>query len=72
MRSLRPWSFPLGHFSSRNPASKASERGRLHPALPVEGATQAPIIEIERDLFNQVSICCESGLKQILGIFSQN
>ena len=27
------------------PASKASERGRLHPALPVEGATRAPTIE---------------------------
>jgi UDP-N-acetylmuramate: L-alanyl-gamma-D-glutamyl-meso-diaminopimelate ligase len=27
------------------PASKASVRGRLHPALPVEGATQAPIID---------------------------
>ncbi|MBI2339759.1 MAG: aldo/keto reductase [Deltaproteobacteria bacterium] len=25
-------------------ASKASERGRLHPALPVEGATRAPLI----------------------------
>jgi MFS family permease len=27
------------------PASKASERGRLHPALPAEGATRAPIME---------------------------
>jgi hypothetical protein len=26
-------------------ASKASERGRLHPALPVEGATRAPTID---------------------------
>jgi DNA polymerase len=30
------------HPSVENPASKASERGRLHPALPVEGATRAP------------------------------
>jgi hypothetical protein len=28
-------------------ASKASERGRLHPAMPVEGATQAPIISMQ-------------------------
>ncbi len=27
-------------------ASKASVRGRLHPALPVEGATQAPTMEV--------------------------
>lgn len=26
-------------------ASKASKRGRLHPALPVEGATRAPFID---------------------------
>jgi flagellar protein FlgJ len=28
-----------------NTASKASERGKLHPALPVKGATQAPSVE---------------------------
>jgi hypothetical protein len=28
-------------------ASKASERGRLRPALPVEGATRAPIISMQ-------------------------
>ncbi|MBI3597177.1 MAG: diacylglycerol kinase family lipid kinase [Nitrospirae bacterium] len=28
-----------------DPASTASERGRLHPALPVEGATRAPTID---------------------------
>ncbi|MEK7306634.1 MAG: hypothetical protein AAB014_03255 [Nitrospirota bacterium] len=32
---------PVGIY----PASKASVRGRLHPALPVEGATLAPIID---------------------------
>ncbi|MBI1820693.1 MAG: MMPL family transporter [Nitrospirae bacterium] len=30
-------------FSDIDPASKASERGGLHPALPVGGATQAPL-----------------------------
>ena len=29
----------------RFPASKASEKGRLHSAVPMEGATQAPIID---------------------------
>ena len=28
-----------------DPASKASEKGRLHPASPVEGATRAPLID---------------------------
>ncbi|HET6464691.1 MAG TPA: anaerobic glycerol-3-phosphate dehydrogenase subunit C [Nitrospiria bacterium] len=31
--------------------AEASERGRLHPALPVEGATQAPMIEEKVALF---------------------
>jgi len=34
------------------PVSKASARGSLHPALPVEGATQAPIIEAKVVLEN--------------------
>lgn len=34
-------------------ASTASERGRLHPALPVEGATRAPIInESQENIFH--------------------
>ncbi|MBI1820557.1 MAG: excinuclease ABC subunit UvrC [Nitrospirae bacterium] len=32
------------------PASNASKRGKLHPALPVKGATQAPAIESLPDL----------------------
>ncbi|MBI3610567.1 MAG: translocation/assembly module TamB domain-containing protein [Nitrospirae bacterium] len=34
---------PHGQARGGLPASTASERGRLQPALPVEGATQAPI-----------------------------
>jgi len=34
-----------GPSAKIDPASKASERGRLHPALPVEGATRAPAID---------------------------
>ena len=36
---------PVGIY----PASKASVRGRLHPALPVEGATRAPITDAGPD-----------------------
>ncbi|MBI3811583.1 MAG: uracil-DNA glycosylase [Nitrospirae bacterium] len=32
------------NLNIEKPASKASERGRLHPAVPVEGATRAPMI----------------------------
>ncbi len=35
--------------SSSDLASKASERGRLHPALPVEGATLAPLKRVHGD-----------------------
>ncbi|MEK6684565.1 MAG: beta-galactosidase [Nitrospirota bacterium] len=34
------------------PASTASEKGRLQPALPVEGATQAPAIEEVRGVYS--------------------
>ena len=37
-----------GQARGDHAASTASVRGRLHPALPVEGATQAPIIDQKR------------------------
>ncbi len=30
--------------------AKRALRGRLHPALPVEGATQAPVIDRREDV----------------------
>jgi len=43
------------------PATNASERGRLHPALPVEGATQAPITD-------QKVFICDAAFTQSAGM----
>jgi 4-amino-4-deoxy-L-arabinose transferase-like glycosyltransferase len=47
-------------------ASEASVRGRLHPALPVEGATQVPIVEQVRGV--RLSVACGLVLSLLFAV----